>query len=496
MPIALVLILVVVSSSTLVFPMVLAQLTATRQDQQRAGALHEARSGLEVALARIRDAQDAFGVGVPAQLPCEPLSGRAGSEETERYRVSIDYFTENPAGRPDTWIVDHRIPCLAQGGTSTVPAYALLRSRGQDGTAVRTLSGSYRFRITNANVSGGAIRAHSSSGVNICIDAGSEQPRAGDEVHLQPCDPARKSQKFSYNSDLTLSLVSSMTTAQPFGMCLDAGSPLKTNESIRMQPCAAPLPPRQQWSYAEAGRFAGTTDGKTLNEFCLNVAQPDTPGSALVLGSTNAGSCDAYSTGAFDNRQTFYPEATTGAGGAGADNGQLMNFGQFSRCIDVTWRSVDMPYLMSWPCKQAPDPLEVYWNQKWTFPRPAEPDHHATGMISTVEPQRGRFCMRSPGSTAPGQYVNVTPCPALSSPSFSWTVFEDTGDYLTSYRIIDGFGNCLDAGDQRASPPDYVAYGDRVTKLVVRPCSGSALQKWNAPAYLTPPAPLQNITEQ
>ena len=493
MPLALLLSLVMITSSAAVVPLLLEQLSTTRSDEQRAGALGEARSGLEAATAQIRSAEDSLGTGLLSQLPCSLLSGSSGAVAANTYQVTISYFLTDPLGRADSWLTANKLSCIVGTGLSAIPGFALLQARGKDLTTVRTLTGTYRFRTTNANVAGGQIRSNSS--VSLCMDAGSATPSNGAAVTMRTCDPASKSQRFSYNTDLTISLVSSMTSAMPFGMCLDAGASPVLKDPVKMQPCAAPLTPRQQWSYAEAGRFSGTSDGKTLNNFCFNVATPNTV-SALIIGGTSDGTCGTVDDGAFDSRQTFFPDPTTGAGSAGSDNGQLMNFGQFSRCLDVTWRNVNMTYLMVWPCKQAPDPAQVYWNQKWVTPVPAAGAVTATGMIWTVPPGGGNYCMRTPNSSAAGQYVRTVSCPGIATQDYSWTVVRDTGDYTTSYRIIDGYGNCLAAADQNAVPTDFVPIGDRIAKMVVRPCSASTLQKWNAPAYLTPPSPLKNISEK
>jgi hypothetical protein len=346
-------------------------------------------------------------------------------------------------------------------------------------------------------VNGGAIRSNTgSTALQLCLDAGTDTPTGGETITLQLCDSTKKSQKFSYNTDLSITLASSLTTGRPLGMCLDGGvTPVKGN-AITLQPCRAPLPIGQEWNYAEAARFSGTTSAGKLSDFCFNVEQPNTVGVRLVLGQVGAG-CGSVDDGGFDNTQSFYPESTTGAGGAGVENSQLMNFGQFSRCVDVTWRDVNMPYLMSWPCKQARDPNDIYWNQRWAYPKPAAGSVSATGMISTTTPNGGKFCMRSPNSVDVGTYVRSLACPGIATADYLWTVVRDTGDYTTSYRIVDSYGHCLAAADQNAVPPDYVSMtiGDRVTKIVTRTCSSSALQKWNAPAYLVPPAPLNNIKE-
>ena len=50
-----------------------------------------------------------------------------------------------------------------------------------------------------------------------------------------------------------------------------------------------------------------------------------------------------------------------------AATGQLVNYQQFSRCLDVTNHLWNSDYMIVWFCKQAPDGT-VPWNQKWTLP--------------------------------------------------------------------------------------------------------------------------------
>src|SRR5919112_154102 len=82
LPLAMLLILVSVSLSTLMTPMVLSQIDSTRVDSRRVHALHAAQAGLDVAMAHIRAADDGAGNGRIAKLPCadrtpspQPMSG-------------------------------------------------------------------------------------------------------------------------------------------------------------------------------------------------------------------------------------------------------------------------------------------------------------------------------------------------------------------------------------------------------------------------------------
>jgi hypothetical protein len=292
---------------------------------------------------------------------------------------------------------------------------------------------------------------------------------------------------------LSLALVSSQTSAQPLGMCLDAGTPEATNWIVKTQPCSTATIAQQQWSFNDNANFQGTTDGQTLNSYCFNVQNTNLAGSQIILSGCST---------------VFAPSAAVGAGAAGKSSGQLVNFNQFGRCLDVTNQDVNSTFLIDWPCKQAPNPTYVTWNQRWSMPT-ASPNANqgitGVGRITTNYQHTGTlYCLQSPMSTASGSYVVVNPCPASGTPNnITWTVYSATNSYSTSYQIVDATSTanplaaplCLQPTDPSVSSPDLFSGGNNVSKLIVAPCNGSTLQKWNAPANLLSPSPLVNIGE-
>jgi hypothetical protein len=78
----------------------------------------------------------------------------------------------------------------------------------------------------------------------------------------------------------------------------------------------------------------------------------------------------------------------------------------------------------------------------------------------------------------------------------TWTVSTATGLYASSYRIQDAYGFCLQPTDPSASPTDFFSDGNKISKLTVATCSGSTLQKWNAPPDILQPTPLENVGEK
>lgn len=505
LPVALLLVLVGTALSALLAPIVLTQITATRIDSGRVRALHAAETGLDVALGQIRVAQDSNGDGVLSKLPCGPIAGEVGAGGVARYQVTIDYLRGDPQGKSDEWITANRIECATGGGTPSTPAFALLRAQGTDnpagsfsGGSVRSLEGTYTFSTSNQNIAGGLIHVYKIEGSkDLCLDAGSSAPAAGTAVRLQACSAGSSRQKFAYEPNLNLVLVSSRSASRPLGLCIDAGDPHKVGNIVRLENCAETTEPRQQWSYNSNFNFEGTTDGVTLDGFCLNVETADTPGSRMLLGRATQNTCHKP----YSITQGFSPEGTVGAGAAGPDNQQLVNFKEFGRCMDVTGGKLNSSYLIVWPCKQAPNPSDITWNQKWELPAIASGADSAVGRIIT-RPEKGKgnggdYCLRSPLSTATGSYVDVGECPAdATPPNMTWTVRGDTGTYATSYTIIDSSGYCVQPTDPDAQPPDFHHGGESTSKLVVAACNGSTLQKWNAPPDILRSIPLKDIGEK
>jgi hypothetical protein len=499
-PLALLLTLIGIALSALLLPLILTQVSGSRADIRRIHALHAAQAGLDVALGHIRAAEDGADNGVLAGLPCGVFSGNVGAGGTARYQVNVDYFSTDPQGRSDTWIAANRIPCVAGGGAFTSPAFGLLRSVGTDeptgaigSVPGRSLRATYTFETTNQNIAGGLIHVYlTDTSTDLCMDAGSGAPAAGTNLQMQLCSAGRPQQTFAYNPNLTILLVSSKTSLLPLGMCLDAGTPQALGNVVEFQPCAATTHPQQQWSINDSANLEGTADGLALDGFCFNVLNPDAAGSYVVLGSVADGTCH----GGYDNVQTFSPEASVGAGASGASAHQLVNFNQFGRCLDVTEQKVAFAYLISWPCKQAPNPANITWNQKWLLPAVAAGDTSGTGPITT-NPTAGLYCLHSPESTAPGGYVTVALCPAGATPAaMRWTVDLDTGVYATSYQIRDDLGYCLMPTDPGLTPADLYPKGQQISKIVVAECDGSTLQKWNAPPNILTSLPLKDIGEK
>jgi hypothetical protein len=504
---AMLLVLVGVSLTALMTPMLMRQVASARTAMTWAHALPAAETGLHVALAQIRASN-----GDIDELPCGPLSGDVVAAGTARYEVSIDYLSADPAGNVDTsylasasssdpWIVSHRIACSGTGTTST-PLYALMRALGTDAptgaiTAVpnRAIWAVHKLATTITDIPGGQIRTWP-DGTALCFDAGSAQPAVGTPVRTQPCVGGAQ-QIWAYQPNLTLLLASTRESTQ---LCMDAGSPHAVGAVVKLQQCGSTTQPRQQWIYNANANFEGTSNGVSQDGYCFNVESPNAPDSRVVLGSTASSTC----LNGFNERQSFEPEPVVGAGAAPATaNGQtqLVNYKQFAACVEIPGANpTAYNYVMARACKQEPGG-DADWNQMWAVPTPTGTAVTATGQISTTcdnTPNSAAkctngvaYCLRSPLTTATGTYAAAVPC-SSGGVGLTWTRYgSNASTYEQRYQIVDANGRCLTSLENTTA----TVFGD-IHKVAVRTCDGSTLQKWNAAANTDNGSPLQSVGER
>jgi hypothetical protein len=493
MPLAMLITLVGILVSTALVPVVVNQISGTRAVSNRTQELQAAQAGIDMALAQLRGATTTAGAGDLELLPPCTLTGSngpdlsTGSPATRmRYRVTITYYQlgdeadePEPQACPPIY-VPVKATLTATGGRSANAGSLTVGSLG-----TRTIEATYTFRTNNENITGGAIQLAAPAVNPLCMDAGPDaSPAAGSRVKMQRCKAGGSSdQRFAYTSDLNIKLVGSERSDAQTGMCIDVPYPRASGNVATFQPCQG-LAPRQQWSLNDNSNFSSTRENAVvLGDFCLNLLN-GTVGGDIVLGTCGGG----------DTIRNFRPQTGVGAGMASAKVGQLVNFKQFSRCLDVTNFTPTFAYMIVWFCKQSPDG-NIPWNQKWTIPV------QATSPVGAV-PERIRspssgYCLKSPGSTAVNRYVTMGTCAAtgtLTDPSMKWIVYGETGNYTTSYRIVDSYGYCLVPTDLAATAPD--THPDGTAKVKVAVCSKSELQKWNAPANLNLPLALTNTREK
>jgi hypothetical protein len=273
--------------------------------------------------------------------------------------------------------------------------------------------------------------------------------------------------------------------AAPAGLATDP----ETAEPLDGSPT---IPFNQRWSINDSSNFQSTAvNGSSLGSFCFHAKAGNTPSSFVELNSC---------AGAADNTRTFAPEASVGVGAAGPP-AQLVNFKQFGRCVDVTNFDTTLGYLIVWPCKQAPNPLNVGWNQRYTVPTTGTGLGNITGQISTYDSTRTykTYCLTTAEPGAASYFVTVKVCPLTTDKTTLWTVSYQEKTYGAGYVIEDYHGSCLSPTnlDDKSLPAGDVFKGSTtVSKLIVAPCDGSKLQKWNAPPNIEDPSPLKNVGEK
>jgi hypothetical protein len=456
-----------------------ARTASVRSAVDRSHLSDTAQAGLDTAVARIRAAVDSTGQGDRLALPCGPLTGQVDAADPRTFTVTVAYKTAGNSG----------MSCIPGAGTPDVPAYADLQSTGQTPLTgrSRTLTARYTVRTSNQNIPGGLVRNTPGSGPELCLDAGSANPPNGTVVRLQLCNAGSRQQTFAYTQDLYLKLLSSVTDTLPLGMCLDGG-PVphpSTDVLVTMQPCAATVAARQQWSINDMNAYEGTSDGVNLDGHCLLPQYWGGAASPIVVTTSGC-------------YYGFNPEINVGAGAAGPKTTQVVNYAQFGRCLDVAEYNWQRAFFWIWPCKQAPTAAGVSWNQKWTLPAVVAGTTGTTGFIVN-NPSGVSFptCLRSKLTTVQWSYVTLAQCPAApATGAFKWTVFGDTGTYATSYTIVDGAGNCLAAAEPSLPGGTISIYGHKVSPAVTVACSGSTLEKWNADPNVLKPSPLTLVTER
>jgi hypothetical protein len=484
--------LLVTTMSLTVGTAVVLQVRPTQLQQKSTRTLTAAEAGFDVALNRIRAARDVAGNGVRTALPCSAttgtvISGRVtGGTDASAYAVKIRYYKSDPSGRDATWRDSSANLVTCSGNApSEVPMFALLEStgsgsalRGTAATANRTVEQIYRFQVTNVNIPGGQILNNTTP---LCLAAASHTN--GAQVRVSTCDSTGTNllQKWSYTKQLLLQT----TGANGAKYCIQAQS--TNNAPVTLTNACDPTRAIQVWSFNDIGRFEGASaDGQgrptgSTNDWCLTV-QNDTVNNSAVIMKQECG-------GTYDSKHTFNPEAKVGAGAAGDDTDQLVNYRYFGRCFDVTGANKNATWLIGYPCKQAPSAANVLWNQKLVWDavngKLCTNTAGGSGTNCALTGNSNMYCLSAgtSGSTpASGTRALLKQC-TLSDTSQKWTRRYDTGNYATSYNILTQNGAlCLDLNPTGA--PEASTYDKQWGIILVSTCDGSTRQKWNAPPDL------------
>ena len=476
--------------TALMVPMILSQSHTTRSDNTRLHALDAAQSGVNVMLGEIRAATDS-GAGTSALLPCDSATGEVNGAGSASYTVSIDYYMADPVTVPGT----AKMRCVDGYGTydpatdNFTPKFARIVSVGTDGapgngtTQGRTLATTYVFRTTDTNIPGGRIRIYPalSTSPELCLDAGAAIPTAGTLVSLQPCaSPPLAQQILAYRSDLTIQLLSSVTSTSPLGLCMDTAAPPTAGRPVFLGACTALGTPTytQQWSFNDNGGYTASLPTSAsnggLSSQCIS-ASSQVAAAPVVLAACSLG-------GTTSPTQAWIPAPAVGAGAA--QKPQLINYYEFGRCVDVTGQNVSAGHLINFPCKQNPFPGAVAWNQKFTTPGIPAGATSAIGQIYTTT-SATNYCLTSPGTNR--GYVTVQVCSGTNLLQ-RWTVHNGDSalSYSTKYTLVDNGSRCLGLTTPVTS--------EQWSAIDVDTCTGETAQKWNATTNLSTSV-LQDIDE-
>lgn len=543
MPVALLVTLVGVTLSAGLSGLVVGQIKDAQRVADRVAAVSAAQAGLDAGLSRIRGSITALS-GDLTKLPCSVITetltqqGGAGTAAAS-YRLSIGYFLIDPSGLTNTLgpigdltnlsqltsgtpldtvlnglgqtvtasvkaglqsAVQGAVGCV-NGVVKQVPLYGLLRSTGTVGGTTRTLYATYTFHTTEETIPGGHIVIAGTNG-QLCLGGDirpdGKAPQTGDPVLAVPCTGADDQIKFIYPRNLNLSLSKSRTTKQagaPYGMCITAAAQVD-NAPATFTPCISPKATTQQWSYeVNEQTYYGTSDGAKSSKYCLTMSQPGVVNTPIVL-QKGGGNCGTSGRA----HKAFIPDASVGSGAAGVNTGQLVNFEEVGRCLDLTEEDPkggyftgrgQAPALITYPCKQSFDG-NVFWNHAWKSPIIPADGYKAVGQIYTV-PDKGTyvgipFCLDSPGPA--GGYVWVAPC-STATPALEWTVYGPAPLATEAYQVVDMYGHCLQAAGSFGPGHRYQGW----SLVIATDCDGSGVQKWNKPNSLGL-GPLTGIQER
>lgn len=469
--------------------------------------VYAAQAGLQSALGVVRSAAaapDASGnvFGDPAKLPCTFAGSLDPAKPDVGYAVTIQYYVEDPTNKVEPWLSANDLTCTTlpsgqPGGVRnasnalTSPEYAYIVSRGTGSSAAgrdaaegnRAVAAVYKFKVRNINVPGGRIYAPPS---NQCMAA---QPNPatgkigpGSKIKfVTSCAPdggvRDEAQLWLYAQSYQIKLASSTDGVTP-GLCI-TGTPNDPANDATLETCRIGSDRYSQlWSWTGDKTWQGQQSTITSGNAASFLAQTGS-GSNLIVSAQ------------FVN--TFIPTPAVGAGNAGKDTKQIVNYKEFGRCLDVTGARIGDPFMIAYPCKQDPSGTgnppgtgKLDWNHKWWYTETATTAPNQQIFVYTSYDASGngvsttRRCLETP--TGSSKYPTFKPCTANLGDSAkneqSWTRVYEAADYGSSYLIKDINGRCLTANSGDLYDDGS---GNKWSKITVGTCTVNENQKWNAP---------------
>ena len=192
------------------------------------------------------------------------------------------------------------------------------------------------------------------------------------------------------------------------------------------------------------------------------------------------------------------PDASVGPGNAGPQSGQFVNYNRFGQCLDLNSGNYTLGYLILWNCKPA-------LNQAFVAPSVSTSMYTATaGTISMIV---------APGDSSAHAGGHLLPAESaldrgVDLPQHGAVQFGeyDSRPAVAAVRQHRGLRHELsDPGRGRQLPgggrPERRAIRGRqlgfvpVSRIVMRTCSASTLQKWNADPNILHGLPMQYLGE-
>jgi len=453
---------------------ILAQVGPSYVAQKSTKTVYAAQAGIQAALGVVRSAAGTpVGgqvYGDPAKLPCTftgDVDGSAANAAT--YAVSIQYFVLDPTGKTEPWLSNNDLSCSPSTGVSAPPKYAYIVSQGGGSSAAgrtptegnRSVAAIYKFRVTNVNIPGGRVYdpAHSK-----CMEAASSAVGSRIKFIAVSGCTSNPLQLWIYDTTYQIKLAST-TVPGATPLCITGSG----SDTATLTACLPPTDParwNQLWSWNDSAMWEGQKQNipTGLSGRCL---QQVADGGDLLL---KVNSCS----------NSFDPSPQVGAGAAGFDTHQIVNFKEFGRCADVTDKAIGSAFMIVYPCKQdaTGTGANMNWNHKWYYDEPDPGAASKVGLVYVMAGDTAKNCLK-PSAAPPStnREVVFSPCGETGSSEQNWTRFGDSTDQLKSYTIRDKYGRCLSTELAGA----YKGW----SIMRVATCDGSTEQKWNAPPTLT-----------
>jgi len=491
---ALLAILVTAMFSIVMLGVIMSQITPTQLQQATTRTVFAAEAGVNAAVGQIRNAEDSPDgagkvYGDVSQLPCTATGTVSSSGTALAYQVQIRYFTADPTTQSDAWRASHALPCTAGYGPSADPTHALIESSGTGlvvqnapGDLDRTIEVVYTFQVSNSNIPGGYIfswdRSTPGAPDRFCLEATSVSAGANVRyVAAADCGDNDARQLWVYDKDYRIKLASSTVAssgADP--LCVTATPNGSTAVRATLQLCDDATSAsrwNQLWSWMGDASWEGeNSDISDYSSYYLSTGTGTIAVGSYLQVWNKTGSAEW---------QSYNPDPRVGAGRAGIDTHQIVNYYEFGRCADVTHGTIGESQMIVYPCKQDPSiaQTKLNWNHKWYYDEPTNKE--GTSAVQQIYVNNGsKYCLTSTDSD--GGFATFKSC-SSSNTGQKWTRYaEMLSSYSDSWVFKDGYGRCLDLGP-------WYHFGqssqESWSTLVTQQCNGTLSQKWNAPADIS-----------